>query len=118
MRASSGLVAGLTLILTAAAATNVSAHRREDYLQAARIGVEPDHVLITLDVTPGLAVAESFLAALDRDGDGALSADEQRGYASQVLSALEVELDERPIQPRLVSSGVAEPSSFRKTFRR
>jgi hypothetical protein len=114
MRARSGLVAGLALALTVVATTEVSAHRREDYLQAARIGVEPDRVLITLDLTPGIAVAETFLAALDRDRDGALSADEQREYAGQVLRALEVELDERPLPPRLVSWSVAEPSVLRR----
>jgi hypothetical protein len=114
MRASKALIAGLALILTLVAATDVSAHRREDYLQAARIGVEPDGVLITVDLTPGTAVAESFVAALDRDGDGAVSTDEQRGYAGQVVRALEVELDEQPLQPRLVSWSVAEPSAFRR----
>jgi hypothetical protein len=114
MRASSGLVAGLVLAVTAIAVTEAPAHRREDYLQAARIGVEPDHVLITLDLTPGIAVAETFLAAVDRDRDGALSADEQREYAGQVLRALEIELDERPLPPRLVSWSVAEPSAIRR----
>jgi hypothetical protein len=113
MRAHSALVASLALTLSVVA-TEVSAHRREDYLQTARIGVETDRVLITLDLTPGIAVAETFLAALDGDRDGALSADEEREYAGQVLRALEVELDERPLRPRLVSWRVAEPSAFRR----
>jgi hypothetical protein len=96
------------------ASTGVLAHRREDYLQAARIGLEPDRVLITLDLTPGMAVAESFLAALDQDGDGGLSTEEQRGYAGQVVRALEVEIDERPLQPRVLSWSCPEPSAFRR----
>ena len=62
-----GHAAVLALAMTLLAGTDVAAHRTEDYLQAARIGLEPDRVLITLDLTPGIAVAESFLAALDRD---------------------------------------------------
>lgn len=100
--------------MTLVASTDVSAHRREDYLQAARIDIEPDSILITLDVMPGIAVAESFLSALDHDGDGALSGDEQRGYAGRVVSALEVAIDERPLQPRLVSWSLPEPSAFRR----
>jgi hypothetical protein len=100
--------------MTAAAAREVSAHRREDYLQAARIGVEPDCVSITLDLTPGIAVAESFLAALDRDRDGSLSADEQREYAEQVLSALELEIDEQPLQPQLLSWSFPQSSDLRR----
>ena len=100
--------------MTVVAGTDVSAHRREDYLQAARIGLEPDRVLITLDLTPGIAVAESFMAALDQDGDGALSTEEQRRYARQVATGLEVEIDERPLQPRVLSWSCPAPSAFRR----
>jgi hypothetical protein len=114
LRASSGLVVVLALTMTLAASTDVSAHRTEDYLQAARIGLEPDSVVITLDVTPGIAVAESCIAALDRDRDGSLSTDEQRAYAGQVVSALKVEIDERPLQPRVVSWSFPELSAIRR----
>jgi hypothetical protein len=100
--------------MTVVAGTDVSAHRTEDYLQAARIGLEPDRVLITLDLTPGIAVAGSFISALDHDGDGALSTDEQRGYVRQVVSALKVEIDERPLQPHVVSWSFPELSAFRR----
>jgi hypothetical protein len=59
-------------------------------------------------------VAESFIASIDHDGDGALSADEQRGYAGQVLSALEVELDEAPVQPHLLSWSFPDVSALRR----
>jgi hypothetical protein len=100
--------------MTLVAGTDVSAHRREDYLQAARIGLAPDGAGITLNVTPGTAVAESFLAALDDDRDGSLSTDEQRGYAGQVVSALEVEIDGRSLPPRLVSWTFPELSALRR----
>src|SRR5713101_2056581 len=114
LRASSGLVVVTALAMTLVASTDVSAHRTEDHLQAARIGLEPDSVVITLDVTPGIAVAESFIAALDHDHDGSLSTEEQRGYAGQVVSALKVEIDERPLHPRLVSWSFPELTAFRR----
>jgi hypothetical protein len=100
--------------MTLVAATEASAHRTEDYLQAARIGLEPDRVLITLDLTPGIPVADSFVAALDHDGDGSLSPEEQREYADQVVSALEVAIDGRRLQPHVLSSSYSEPSAFRR----
>ena len=114
MRASNRLTAVLALSMTIVAGTDVSAHRTEDYLQAARIGLEPDSVLITLDLTPGIAVAESFIAALDHDGDGSLSTEEQREYAGLAVGALKVEIDERPLRPRVVSWSFPEPSAFRR----
>jgi hypothetical protein len=112
LRSSSGRTVALALSLTVATGADVSAHRREDYLQAARISVEPDNVLITLDLTPGIAVAESFLATLDPDRDGSASAEEQRGYAGQVVRALKLAIDERPLQPRLVSWSFPEPEAL------
>ena len=114
MRASSGRAVVLALTTTLIASTDASAHRTEDYLQAARIGIEPDSVLITLDLTPGIDVAKSFITALDHDGDGSLSNEEQREYAGQVVSALKVETDEWPLRPRVVSWSFPELSAFRR----
>jgi len=96
-RAAAALVLGLGFPL------EVSAHRTDNPLQAARIGVEPDRVLVTLDLTPGLAAAPAFLAALDRDRNGAVSTDEQQAYARLVLSAVGLQLDGAPLRPVLVS---------------
>jgi hypothetical protein len=81
----------LTAVLAGVA--EVSAHRRDEYLQAARLSIEPARVDIELDMTPGIAVADAILADIDRNRDGSLSADEQRVYASLVLGALELEVD-------------------------
>jgi hypothetical protein len=114
LRASSGLPVVLALTLTVVASTDVSAHRTEDYLQAARIGLEPDGVTITLDLTPGTTVVESFLATLDQDRDGSLSAQEQREYAGQVVGGLAIAIDGRPLQPRALSWSFPEVAAFRR----
>jgi hypothetical protein len=114
LRVSSRLAALFALITVLGIVTAASAHRREDHLQAARLGVEPDSVLVTLDLTPGLEVADSFLAALDRDRDGSLSSEEQRAYAAQVLSALALEVDQRPLRLRLLSWDFPETSAVRR----
>jgi hypothetical protein len=114
LRASNGLAVVLALTITLVAAADVSAHRSEDYLQAARVDLQPDRVLITLDLTPGIEVAESFMAAVDHNRDGSLSTDEQRNYATQAVRALEVEIDGRPLQPRVISWSFPDPSAFRR----
>ena len=114
MRARSGLHVVLALAMTVVAGTEASAHRIEDYLQAARIGVEPDRIQITLDLTPGTAVAESFLAAIDRDGDGSLSAAEQREYARQMVSAWQLDLDGRSLPTRVRASSFPDATAVRR----
>jgi hypothetical protein len=76
----------------------VSAHRRDEYLQAARIAIDPDRVQIELDLTPGIALADSVIADIDTNRDGVLSPDEQRIYGRLVLRALEVGVDSRTLQ--------------------
>jgi hypothetical protein len=76
----------------------LSAHRRDEYLQAARLAIDPERVQIELDLTPGIALAEAILTDIDLDRDGSLSAEEQRAYASAVLGALELEGDGRPLR--------------------
>ena len=114
MRAHSGLHVVLALAMTVVAGTEASAHRTEDYLQAARIGVEPDRIQITLDLTPGTAVAESFIAAIDRDGDGSLSAAEQREYARQMVSAWQLDLDGRSLPTRVRASSFPDAAAVRR----
>jgi hypothetical protein len=114
LRARSGPTFVLALTLTGVAATDVSAHRTEDYLQAVRIGLEPDRVSITLDVSPGLAAAEPFIAVLDHNHDGVLSMEEQRGYVQQVMGALDILSDERPLQPRVLTWSFPDLSAFRR----
>jgi hypothetical protein len=78
-------------------ARDASAHRLDEYLQAARIAVEPDHLLLELDLTPGAAIAGTIVADIDRDRDGSLSPAEQQDYARRVLADLDVEVDDRAI---------------------
>ena len=92
-------------VVAIAGGAETSAHRLDEYLQAARIAIDPGAAHIELDLTPGTALAEAVIAGIDRNRDGSLSADEQRTYASLVLSALQVEVDGKPLR--------VEPGDFR-----
>ena len=81
------------LVLVVAGAVHLSAHRRDEYLQAARVDIQPGRVEIELDMTPGIALADAILADIDRNRDGSLSVSERRAYGDVVLGALELDVD-------------------------
>ena len=100
--------------MAAAAAMPASAHRRDEYLQAARIGIDTDRVDVQLDLTPGIAVAARVIAAADRDHDGVVSAAEARAYAAAVARDLRLDLDGRPLAMTLVGAGTLTAAAMAK----
>jgi hypothetical protein len=104
----------IALLTMAIAGSGVSAHRLDEYLQAARIAIEPDRADVELDLTPGIAVAEGVIAGIDRDGDGSLSAAEQRAYVARVLGAVAVDLDGRALGVQPINAAFPEPDALRR----
>jgi hypothetical protein len=97
------LAAVLALAVAFVAGDRISAHRLDEYLQAARIDLQADGVAIDLGMTPGSAVADLILVMIDRNGDGAASAEEQQAYARQVVGALKLTVDGESLRLRLES---------------
>jgi hypothetical protein len=104
----------LALILAVIVGTEVSAHRRDEYLQAARLAIAPGRVELQLDLTPGIAVAEAIIADIDRNRDGSLSPDEKEAYVGRVLNGIALEVDGHPIQVRPVASRFPDLDAFRR----
>ena len=102
------------MAIVIAATVAVSTHRRDEYLQAARISIEPARVQLELDLTPGIAVAEATLRDIDRNHDGSLSPDEQRAYALVVLAALRLEIDGTPVPVQLQASQFPSRAAVRR----
>jgi len=96
--------AGAILLL---AGTLTNAHRLDEYLQAAMISVEKDHVQAQIRLTPGVAVFPLVLANIDTDADGVISEAEQRAYAGRVLNDLSLAIDGERLQLRLASLKLA-----------
>jgi hydrogenase/urease accessory protein HupE len=78
-------------------------HRLDEYLQAATIAVERDHVTLRLRLTPGVNVFSKVMAAVDSNGDGAVSEVEERAYGEQVRHDLSLALDHQTVELRLSS---------------
>jgi hypothetical protein len=99
-------IAAVALLVLAAATP--SAHRRDEYLQAARVAIGADRVEIELDLTPGIAVAEQVLVEIDRDGDRSISNGEAVAYREQVLRAMAVGVNGQPLALEFVDSTFPE----------
>ena len=89
------------------------AHRTDEYLHAAFVGIRPAGVELQVSLTPGASVAPAVLDEIDTNHDGQLSAVEQRRYAEFILGGLRLELDESPITPRLESFRFPETAALR-----
>jgi hypothetical protein len=96
------------------AGAETTAHRLDEYLQAARIAIEPDRARIELDLTPGAAVADAVLADIDRDRTAAISPDEAAAYAGAVRRALRLEVDGTPLLLELGTTRFPDVEDMRK----
>lgn len=83
-------------LLTLCVPRPLAAHRLDELLQAARIGIDRARVDLELDLTPGASIARGVFDGIDRNRDGALSDEEEDAYARDVLGSLAVDVDGRP----------------------
>jgi hypothetical protein len=81
-----------------------SAHRRDEYLQAARLAIDPDRVELELDLTPGIAVAD--VGAVGNRRRQRRNDLRRRGsaYSDRVLNAIALDVDGIPLRVELVES--------------
>jgi hypothetical protein len=104
----------LVFALAITGGAELCAHRTDEYLQAARLAIEPAAVQIELDLTPGIALAQTILSDIDRNRDGSLSADEQRAYGALVLGALTLEIDGRPVRAHLGATSFPDTDAMKR----
>jgi hypothetical protein len=89
------------------------AHRLDEYLQATLVEIEPGDLRLLINLTPGTAVAEQVISAIDRDHDGLVSAGEGTAYAELLKRDLVVRLDGRKITLKLAASHFPAPIDLR-----
>lgn len=94
MKAAIIATAGAVLLTT----VSPSAHRLDEYLQAARVSLERTQVTLEVDLTPGASVADGIIALIDRDGDSKVSPIEARSYGQDVLGDVVLDLDGRAVE--------------------
>ncbi len=109
MRKSRYAAITIALVLLVSATRDLSAHRRDELLQAARVAIAPDRIELQLDLTAGIDLADDIIACINGDRDGVLSDREKAAYVSTVMSSLEMRLDGNPI--RLPSPSIEFPDA-------
>jgi len=101
-----------TVAILVALAAPASAHALDEYLQAALIGVEKDHVTVSMRLVPGVAVLPAVLRGMDENGDGKISISERGAYPSRVLGDLHLSLDGERLPLRLISADIPAPEQL------
>jgi len=89
------------------------AHRLDEYLQATRISIELDRIGLEMNLTPGAAVADNVIAAIDRDHNGSISAAEGAAYARLVVESLSLDVDGQHRMLTLDEFSIPSPGDMR-----
>ena len=111
LRGSRTVATLLVWVLVLGAGASVSAHRRDEVLQAARIAIEPGDLRLEINVTPGIAAADALLREIDLNQDGVLSPAEQQSFAARLVSLLTVRIDgSAPLPLTLADSNFPAPA--------
>jgi hypothetical protein len=92
------------VVILLGSAEQAAAHRLDEYLQAARVSVERQRVVVEIDLTAGVSVARQVFSLIDTNGDGRISAAEGKTYGQQVLNSISLAVDGVTLSPGLASS--------------
>ena len=103
----------LALLALLALPSGASAHRLDEYLQATLVCVEPDAVRLSIQLTPGVDVADVVVALVDHDHDGSVSPDEAAAYVGLLERDLVVGLNGVQVKLKVVASRFPEPAELR-----
>jgi hypothetical protein len=102
------------MVLALAGPAPAGAHRLDEYLQAARVLLERDRLLVEIDLTPGTSVAPGLIAAIDRDHDAAISPAEAKAYGLEILEDVTVAVDGRATTLSLQRIEIPPPDELRE----
>jgi hypothetical protein len=80
-----------------AAPVPAGAHRLDEYLQATRLSIDVARVRLEIDLTAGVALAQEVFASIDANRDGEISGAEGEAYAREMLRAVVLSVDGRPV---------------------
>jgi hypothetical protein len=113
LRAGSAALLGLLAAWLPTSETEVSAHRLDEYLHAARLAIDSAGVRLDLRLTPGIAVADAVIRDIDADRDTVLSPAERRTYSQRLVSGLSLRIDESAVPLQLAVADFPDVATLR-----
>jgi hypothetical protein len=103
----------LPVLVLFALSISANAHRLDEYLQAARLGVSLNQVELSLDLTPGADMAEEFLKTIDPQASPGVSPAAGQRYARRVMNDLRLDVDGKREPLKLISAAFPERAELR-----
>jgi hypothetical protein len=100
--------AGRLLVLILALGSYLSAHRLDEYLQATRLSIDLNRIDLEMDLTAGQAMASQVFSWIDTNRDGEISKAEGEAYGRQVLGAVALLADGKPVPLALTEAHFPE----------
>ena len=92
------------LSLAALAVIPASGHVLDQFVEASRLEMACDRVVVELDLTPGVELAPAVFVGINSNRDGKISEAEGRSHAAQVLADLVLEVDGQRLDLELASA--------------
>ena len=89
-------------------AASAEAHQLDEYLQASRLDVSRNRVVVELTLTPGALIANQLLSSIGVNDRHAIASEDMSRYAQRVLDDLRLSIDGRPY--RLTATRVVAAS--------
>jgi hypothetical protein len=105
---------GVSALLVLSIIGPASAHRLDEYLQAALIGVTRNGIEVEIQLTPGVAILPGLMTVIDQDRDGRISSAEERAYVDRVVREVELRVDGVPAPLSLIESNFPTVEAMRE----
>src|SRR3954454_7570586 len=90
----------------------VAAHVLDEYLQATLVAIEPGDIRLSMNLTPGVEIADKVIKRLDQDRGGVVSSAEADSYIQLLKRDLTVRLDGREVELNVAGSFFPEPEEL------
>ncbi len=103
----------LALTTSLAMPSVARAHALDEYLQATLVAISAGEIRFSINLTPGVAVADQVLALIDLDQDGVISTNEARAYAELLKRDLSAKLDQRELELKIEACNFPDTNELR-----